>query len=232
MIDNRVTLVITSCGRIELLKNTIISFFNYNTYPIYECIIVEDSGIVKNLDELIPFIPVPHKFLFNETNIGQIKSIDYAYENVKTPYIFHCEDDWEFYKTGFIEESFKILESDPSVVTVWLRSHDDTMGHPIDSKIIKTSTTEYYYLECNYKGKWHGFTFNPGLRRLSDCMKFHPYNSLDVKIAKKKKWILGEVDLSIYYYNAGYRGAITKEINGYVKHTGWKHHILLPWETK
>jgi hypothetical protein len=226
-----VTLVITSCDRFELLKQTLISFFKFNTYPIYECIIIDDSGNVTDLDFLKEYIPVPTKFIINDKNIGQIQSIDKAYAEVTTPYIFHCEDDWEFFKSGFIEESFNILNADPSVVTVWLRSHQDTMGHPIESEIIKTPTVEYYYLECNYKGKWHGFTLNPGLRRLSDCMQFHPYNSLDVKIAKKKKWILGEVDLSIYYYDAGCRGAITKDIDGYVRHIGWKQHIPLPWET-
>jgi hypothetical protein len=230
--SNDVTLVITSCGRFDLLKQTLVSFFKFNTYPIYECILIDDSGNVIDLDFLKEYIPVPTKFIINEKNIGQIQSIDKAYAEVTTPYIFHCEDDWEFFKSGFIEESFNILNTDPSVVTVWLRSHQDTMDHPIESEMIKTPTAEYYYLECNYKGKWHGFTLNPGLRRLSDCMRFHPYNSLDVKIAKKKKWILGEVDLSIYYYDAGYRGAITKDIDGYVRHIGWKQHIPLPWETQ
>jgi hypothetical protein len=228
--SNDVTLVITSCGRFDLLKQTLISFFKFNTYPIYECIIIDDSGNVTDLDFLKEYIPVPTKFIINDKNIGQIQSIDKAYAEVTTPYIFHCEDDWEFFKSGFIEESFNILNADLSVVTVWLRSHQDTMGHPINCEMIKTSTVEYYYLEYNYKGKWHGFTLNPGLRRLSDCMRFHPYNSLDVKIAKKKKWILGEVDLSIYYYDAGYRGAITKDTDGYVRHIGWKHHIPLLWE--
>jgi GT2 family glycosyltransferase len=230
--NKEVTLVITSCGRFDLLKQTLISFFKFNTYPITECIIIDDSGTGTSLDFLKEHIPVPVKFIINDQNIGQIRSIDKAYTAVATPYIFHCEDDWEFFKPGFIEESFKILDVDLSVITVWLRSHNDTMGHPINYEIIKNSTVEYYYLEYNYKGKWHGFTLNPGLRRSSDCMKFHPYDNLDVKIPKKKKWILGEVDLSIYYYDAGYRGAITKDVDGYVRHTGWKHHIPLPWETK
>lgn len=54
-------------------------------------------------------------------NLGQIKSIDLAYQEVKTDYIFHCEDDWLFYRSGFIEDSMTILESDQSILTVWLR---------------------------------------------------------------------------------------------------------------
>ena len=38
-----VSLVITSCGRFDLLKRTLDSFFEKNTYPIKEIIITEDS---------------------------------------------------------------------------------------------------------------------------------------------------------------------------------------------
>lgn len=229
MNNKEVTLVITSCGRLDLLENTITSFFKFNTYPIAECIIVEDSGFVKSLDFLIPLIPVQYKFIINNENKGQLSSIDLAYSIVKTPYIFHCEDDWEFYKEGFIETSFKILEVDPSVITVWLRNHNDTMKHPIEKDINVRKNISYYYMETNYK-HWHGFTLNPGLRRTDDIMKIYPYSKLAPVVRKKKTLMMGEADLSIYYYNLGYRGAITTESNGFVKHTGDHAHIPLPWE--
>ena len=231
MNDNSlVTLVITSCGRFELLKKTIISFFKHNTYPIHECIIVEDSGTVSNLDFIKEHIPVPCKFLINKKNLGQLQSIDIAYNEVTTPYIFHCEDDWEFYKPGFIEESFNILNNDPLTITVWLRNHRDTMGHPIDFTPIPIGDKNYFYLEINYRGKWHGFTLNPGLRRTADVKKLFPYAELTPLIRKKKQLIMGEVDLSCYYYQLGYRGAITSDAEGFVKHIGTHAHITLPWE--
>ena len=49
----------------------------------------------------------------NRENIGQNASIDKMYKNVNTEYIFHCEEDWEFYKSGFIEDSLKVLETQP-----------------------------------------------------------------------------------------------------------------------
>lgn len=227
-----VTLVITSCGRFDLLKETLVSFFKFNTYPISECIIVEDSGSVTTLDFLLKYIPVPVKFIINERNIGQIQSIDKAYSQVSTPYIFHCEDDWEFFKHGFIEESFKILNVDEKVITVWLRSHTDTMRHPIDLEIISKENTQYQYLATNYLGKWHGFTLNPGLRRTSDCLKLYPYSNLEVMVRKKKTSLIGEVDLSVHFFNAGFRGAITCDSEGFIRHIGGERHIPLPWENK
>lgn len=48
-----VTLVITSCGRFDLLKRTLDSFFEKNTYPIKKIIITEDSTEGKKLENLI-----------------------------------------------------------------------------------------------------------------------------------------------------------------------------------
>ncbi|MCQ5167817.1 hypothetical protein NE645_17870, partial [Roseburia hominis] len=35
-----------------------------------------------------------------------------------TAYIFHCEDDWEFYRPGFVEDSRAILENKPEILQV------------------------------------------------------------------------------------------------------------------
>ena len=36
---------------------------------------------------------------------GQLRALDEAYKNVRTKWIFHSEDDWEYIKPGFIEMS-------------------------------------------------------------------------------------------------------------------------------
>ena len=48
---NDVSLVITSCGRFDLLERTLDSFFEYNTYPIKKVIITEDSTEGKKLEK-------------------------------------------------------------------------------------------------------------------------------------------------------------------------------------
>ena len=84
------------------------------------------------LDELVmPLVNFPTRVIYTEHNVGQLASIDIAYSHVTTPWIFHCEEDWEFYRFGFIEESLRILRLEPSYVMVALRAHDDLNGHPI-----------------------------------------------------------------------------------------------------
>jgi hypothetical protein len=229
MNDRKVTLVVTSCGRFDLLEKTLISFFKYNTYPIEECIIVEDSGTVKDLNFLNNILKVPTRFLINPQNLGQMPSIDRAYTEVKTSYIFHCEDDWEFYKPGFIEESFKVLDADPRVFTVWLRAHNDTNNHPIEPEVHQIGDVKYYYMGT--KKKWFGFTLNPGLRKTADCMRFHPITALEPLVKKRGGMhVVHEVDLSVYYKDAGYKCAMVFDPEGYVKHIGWDDHLPMPWE--
>jgi GT2 family glycosyltransferase len=231
-----ITLVITTCNRNDLLVKTLQSFFKYNTYPIEETIIIDDSGIGHILDwsDIKPSIVGKFEIIINEKNLGQIASIDKAYSKVKTDYIFHCEEDWEFLCPGFIEKSFEILDTNDKIFTVWLRGYNDTKRHRIETENkLPLASGDYYYLMDQYhKGMWCGFTLNPGLRRTKDCMIFYPYNNLKIRNTKGKKGlnIMHESDLSIYYQELGYRGAITSKDEGYVKHIGAKRHVPLPWQ--
>jgi len=203
----RVTCVLTSCGRFDLLDKTLRSFFRFNTYPIEKFIIIDDSGygnahamISRTLDQLKLYESPEFLILANEKNIGQVKSINVAYSHVTTKYIFHMEDDWEFYASGFIEESLHVLQSFPWIITVWLRAHNDTNGHPVET----VHELPFPLMTLGFAGRWHGFTWNPSLRRL-----------------KNYKLIDGEAASSTYYMRKGFRAAITTKIDGYVRHTGW-----------
>lgn len=195
-----ITCVITSCNRIGLLRQTIQSLTNY--YSFAEIIIIEDGGA-----DLTEFQKQGIKVIYNNPKLGQIRSIDMAYSFVKTPYIFHCEDDWEFYREGFIEESMAILESYPSILQVHLREQNDMNGHPI----IKLQNT-FDLVDTNYK--WRGFSFNPGLRRLAD---YTPYTKI-VGNPSKTSSPKDEQKIGEYYFEKGYITAILKQ--GAVSHIG------------
>jgi glycosyltransferase involved in cell wall biosynthesis len=231
---NKVTLVITSCNRADLLERTVESFFKFNTYPIEEVIIIEDSGIKQNFKKIKNLITCKFQVIENEKNIGQIPSIDTAYSRVSTDYIFHCEDDWEFFQPGFIEKSFEILNVDSKIFTVWLRSYNEKkIKKSIDFSIkYPLGKKDFFYKILRHKGKpWqNGFTLNPGLRRTADCMLRHPYANLPIIFPKEKLSILGERDLAVYYGESGFSSAITSKEQGYIRHIGGKRHILLPWE--
>ena len=215
--ENRsVALVLTSCNRFDLLEKTLVSFFKFNTYPIAQHIIIEDSHNLDKLNKVLANFPgVDFTVLNNEPQLGQMKSIDRAYSKVTSEYIFHCEDDWEFYREGFIEDSFKVLDSDDKIVTIWLREQNDTNEHPVEPEVFKCKdpgSRDYQIMMRNYRRKadsdvWHGFTFNPGLRRLKDYQLVAPIGELG------REWNMSEL-----YHGKGFKGAIFE--TGYVRHIG------------
>jgi hypothetical protein len=187
-----VTLVLTSCGRFDLLARTLSSLYTHVPADAFaEVIIAEDWD-----------------------REGQVRNIDRAYARVKTPYIFHAECDWEFYRSGFVEQSLDILEQNPTILQVWLRAHNDTNGHPLlyeNSIGYRTSPI----LDPLWSAGWGGFSWNPGLRRKLDWEQIGGY---------MRHWQGSdnrtEAHLSQFYSNRGRVAAIIPEPSGYVRHIG------------
>jgi len=233
-----ISLVITSCKRHELLFKTLASFVKHNTYEISQIIVIEDSEQAIDANKIYSCLNNASSFyeevevivINNESNLGQMKSIDKAYEHVTSDFIFHCEDDWEFLCEGFIEESLKILLHDKKVFTVWLRGWNDLAGHKTSDEIIIPTENVKYNKIIPY-GVWSGFTLNPGLRRTKDCLLLHPYAEQKISdLNLKNRKGVAESDLSIRYGELGFFGAVTSNQTGYIKHIGDGYHISNEWE--
>lgn len=211
---SEVTVVITACNRPDLLKRTIESFLQYNTYPIAQWIIIEDSGILDVNDELVKTYP---NFLWISATSrrGQIRSIDEAYSHVKTKYVFHLEDDWETYKDGAIAESIRIIEETPKVSAVMCRNHTPRVYHMSDTPP---------YLNC--WGGWGYYSFNPGLRRMADYSEF--FGSSFSSFGNAGSGLQTERKINDFYRERGYRMALTPDPEGYLRHIGEGRHVVEP----
>lgn len=229
---DKITLVITSCGRVDLLKRTLDSFFKFNTHPIERFIITEDSANQAVFDECLKLNSTTYgdklEFIFNFDKLGQTRSIDRAYATITTPYVFHCEDDWEFYREGFIEKSLMILRENPSVLQAWIRPKSDGHLSPIAKKTFMTSVGIPYrtvHPVSFYTGKildngerevvrdYMGFSFNPGLKRMSD---YHVLGERGYHQFGQEHMI------DQHYRDLGYRvvSISVDDSDGYVKHIG------------
>ncbi|WP_339427259.1 MULTISPECIES: glycosyltransferase family 2 protein [unclassified Pseudomonas] len=210
-----ITLVVTSCGRFDLLKRTLESFDLFNTADIREVFITEDSG-----DEAVRLAVPQHwhghcHFLINRPKLGQLASVDLAYASVKTPYIFHCEDDWAFYRPGFVEDSKAVLEQRPDILQVWLRNY--VYDLQVHSPYIHLGPREVIggvpcYPLLSDKPEWQGFSLNPGLRRIKEYRLCAPYAGFE-----------GEKGLSKRYAQLNL-AAVTLEGDA-VLHTGFGLHV-------
>lgn len=205
-----VTVCITSCGRWNLLQATLDSFLKLNKYPIAKYLLHEDSGDIKifeKIKEKYPFI----ECIRSESNVGLLKSIDNLYALVETPYIFHLEDDWYFEgNPNFIEQSLEVLEN-PNIHQVWIRQ-----GIPEDW-LERQVVSGYRMVKQSHFGDWCGFSFNPGLRRLSDYKQMFP-NGYDVLNTHGVNSVLNEHECNQVASAQGYRAAILN--NRVCRHLG------------
>lgn len=220
--NTKVSVILTSCGRPDLLEKTLRSFFEFNTYPIDTLFIHEDLNISDEYANgfqarIKILIPPTVSLSFTYGKIGQIKALDAMMQKATGEYVFGCEDDFEFYAHGFIEKSIEILESNPKVINVWLRSVNDTNGHPVERPVFWSGSTSFSYLAPVYRGIWHGFTFNPGVRRKSDYNKLGSYSAIatfNPKHPAQSEAIIGK-----WYFRQSYRAVII-DGQGFVKHIG------------
>jgi hypothetical protein len=211
------TLVITASGRTDLLRKT------WETFQACRDIQQTDTIIIEDGDTPRPdWLPASVKYIANGTRRGQIFSIDKAYDLVRTPYIFHCEEDWWFRHKGFLQESLDILEKYPDIFQVWLRGIPTERQRRLSAWIYTVEPHPTYpdIKIANYHWDgWQSFSFNPGLRRLSD---YHRIGNYGRHVGYDPQGC-GERALGILYNSLGYKAAILEK--EYVLHTGDEVHI-------
>ena len=216
-----ITVVITSFNRCDLLKKTIESFNKVNRCPISKVIIIDDSGSPE-MHRKIKESYSGYTLILNEKNIGLVESIDKAYSQVTTPYIWHTEDDFEYTRPGFIENCIKVMESDPKIFRVGIRgqTHIQSLGTDIQmAGRVPYKYSRYYSMDENVRGNqyWHGFGFQCGLIRKSayDIVKpYTQYSTPDEFIT------IRECRIGLAYYNLGLLAVSLTE--DYAIHIGGK----------
>ncbi|MEO1292601.1 MAG: glycosyltransferase [Pseudomonadota bacterium] len=209
------TVVLTSCGRFDLLRPTVESFLAHADVVPARFIVIEDSGddTVRETLQGLGDIEV----LVNPVQLGQMASIDQAYAAVETPYVFHCEDDWTFFRGGFLAESIAILDARADVSMVGLRDRAEMNPLVRDLAVeqLPESAIRYVPFDPARHPEYFSYSFNPGLRRLSDARRFMPFAAIG-----------GEEDISYAFKQAGFRMATLAEPA--VRHAGWERHVHDP----
>lgn len=217
-----ITVVVTSCNRHDLLARTLESFRDHETEGRVARILVAEDGDADPSAVCARF--GAESFRTGE-RVGQIRLIDQAYAQVTTPFIFHLEDDWEFTRSGFMQKSRYFL-TDPQILLVQLRAWDDNNGHPVSHL---PGRFDFGVVDTGYCDIWHGFTFNPGLRRLADYQRLGGSYEKQPRtlyiVAKTPTAALPfEAEASAFYFRHGYRAMILDR-DGYIRHIGGDRHV-------
>ena len=146
-----VTITMTTCKRLELFNRTMRSFIECCgdiSEHVEEWIVVDDNSSASDRAEmkrLWPFITLVEK---GEADKGHPRSMNIILEKVRTPYILHIEDDWEFFSTDmWIGKMLKILNSNPSYGQVLFNlnyAEDSNVSSTISGSIFKAEPASYF----------------------------------------------------------------------------------------
>lgn len=207
-----VTVIITDNNRVDLLRKTLTSFFNMNTYPIKEIHVHNDGK-----DKLFARLMQDFKGInwhFSGRTIGYAASLDFLLSKVTTDYVFNIESDWHFYQNpGFIERSLKILQENPEIHQVWLRDKSDH-GHPLDDAIT-VSGINVQPVKHGYLKSWNGYSWNPALRRMADIRRMFPNGLIEHR---------DEIDQARHVAQFNYKAVAM--VDSSIKHIGYNRRSI------
>jgi len=208
-------LVLTSCRRNDLLSVTLSSFQKYADIQPDKVYVIEDSDNYE-VEEIVRAIYPSAIIINNVPQLGQMKSIRKIYGYSSADYIFHCEDDWEFFRTGFIADSFQLLNVLPKASLVSLRPRSEL--HPLEKsqpKLVTPEGLQYFTADPTSHPEWFSYSFNPGLRRRADLYEVSDIDSYP-----------SEAEISLAFKQQGFYLSFLEEPA--VKHIGGGRHVQDP----
>jgi hypothetical protein len=217
--DRSVTLCLTSAGRPDLLQKTLSTLLAANASSFQDIIIIDDLASAQCAQVVRELCPGAN-LLLNETRLGHHRSVDRMYRLVRTPFIFHCEDDWQFAPIPMIADCFKALLAirDGSVICV--REFDDL--HPDllkEAELVEIEGSLFWICSITARPIWNGFTFNPALLRRALWEEHGPHENYPTEAA-----------ISEHMKSHGLR--IVQLVSGTCRHIGAHRHVYDPFQGK
>lgn len=161
--QDRLTFCMTMGRRPDLLDQTLQSLTGLAEMPVRA---VNDFGDEATNDIFRSYFP-QGTLLCPDARLGHHKAVDWLYGEVKTPYIFHNEDDWLFSRTDFLEDAIALLEADATIASVCFRDTEDFGFDEGERRAISNhdlNGIRYRRLDALHD-QWHGYTFNPHVAR-------------------------------------------------------------------
>ena len=211
----KLTVVLTSCGRFDLLEETVASFLlHFDTDRILIADDAGDDAAAASFGAKVPQAEVR----VNAPKLGQMRSIDALYASVQTPYVVHLEDDWKFIGGVDLDKVVRFLEARPdiSVVCIGYRFDERFAGSARKTTI---DGIDYWVWDLDAHPKWFSYSFNPSVGRIALWREIGPYARFAT-----------EEGLSQFVKGDGMRVAMV--IPSLARHIGDERHAEDPFQPK
>jgi len=227
-----VTLTITTCKRFDLFEktmNSIINCVDIDEIDFWFC--VDDNSSDEDRQKMKDLYPFFEFYFKDVSEKGHPQSMNIIRNYIKTPYVFHLEDDWKFFvKRNYIKDSIDIIESNKQIGQCLFNKNYAEIESDIDIKGGTYHTTnsglryfihEYCrtqeetnnwktkYGNCKSSFYWPHWSLRPSLSR---TYIFKDIGEFNEQISHF------EMDYAHKYANKGYVSAFFEGI--YCLHTG------------
>jgi hypothetical protein len=171
-----VTICVTSCGRLDLLADTLSSFRRHNTGGTW--LLSEDStdqAVIRDVTARYPEM----KVLSGSERLGLMRSIDRVYSEATTPYIFHLEDDWQFDGPIAWDPAIALLESRNDVANVSVRAFGEIkQKYRVQSQPVSVGGTQFQIMNRDAHPEFFGWSTNPGLIKRALYQQYAPFGRM------------------------------------------------------
>lgn len=173
VVPDSVTICITSCGRLDLLERTLESFRRYNGGGRY--LLSEDSTLPHVIAEVAKSYP-DMQVLHGPERLGITRSIDRLYDSVKTPYVFHLEDDWLFSGPVDWQAAIGVLEARPDIVNICVRDFEEIRPRfRRQSKPLRFGAQDFRVMDRSSHPEFFTWSPNPGLIKIELHRQYGPF---------------------------------------------------------
>lgn len=213
----KITFTITTCKRYDLFEKTINSFINCCTdvMLIDEWLCVDDNSSDedrKKMEEKYPFFTFYWK---TKEEKGHPQSMNIIKEKVKTPYIFHMEDDWKFFcKKDYMKKCMDILLSDDKIGQCLINKNYGEIDKDIDilgGILGKTQHNNNYYVHEYTPDDKSKIEFIRKYGRGKSCAYWAHFSLRPSLLKKEVLDVIGKYNENISHFEMDYSNKYVKK---------------------
>ena len=208
---NNTTLCITMGRRPELLRQTLTSLLLQSDF---EHIIAINDFRDDATNEVFKTLCPQGELISLDHQLGHHAAVDHMYQRVKTDWIFHTEDDWQFSQPIDLDRLSQTISMNPWISGICLRSEADFGLCEADQRRVvyeQHNELPFYRLDTMHE-QWHGYTFNPHLAPIGIWKRFGPFSSF--KKERHISRVIRKSGLVMPYW-----------VDGGCQHIGWDNSV-------
>ncbi len=185
-----ITFTVTTCKRLDLFEPTMNSFLNCCTdlHHIAEWVCVDDNSSEADRQRMKELYPFFRFILKGPEDKGHPRSMNILRREVRTPFVFHMEDDWLFIaKRPYLTMCMDVLASTPTYSQCLINlNYSETESDACAGGHLRSTATHFKFFEHEYLPKKEDL--DAFMARHGRTVAYWPHYSFRPSLLRKEVW--------------------------------------------